>query len=98
MGYCIAVAQQKGGVGKTTTVINLGAALAEQSNAGLGINPPTLEASVYDVLHDDRRPLQSVVLSTETGCDFIPANIDLAGTELKLASEIGRATNANAPV
>ena len=102
--HIYALAQQKGGVGKTTTTINLGAALAEQGrrvllvdldpqgalSAGLGFDPLALSETVYDVLRDARRPLASIITSTKTGCDLAPANIDLAASEIELVSEAGR--------
>jgi chromosome partitioning protein len=100
----MAIANQKGGVGKTTTAVNLGASLAElryrvlvvdldpQGNAttGLGINARSLESSVYDViLHDV--PAEDVIEPTTLRNLFVlPATIDLAGAEIELVPVFSR--------
>jgi chromosome partitioning protein len=102
----IAVANQKGGVGKTTTAINLGASLAElgyrtlivdldpQGNAstGLGIDARALETSMYHVIMHDT-PLEDCVEGTEIRNLFVaPSSLDLAGAEIELVPAFSRET------
>lgn len=104
MGRVIAVANQKGGVGKTTTSVNLSACLAEagkrvllididpQGNAtsGLGVDRKSVKASVYDLLLEDMSPLDAMVPTGTDGLFVVPATMDLAGAEIELVPRISR--------
>jgi chromosome partitioning protein len=106
MGYVIALANQKGGVGKTTTSVNLGACLADdgkkvllidldpQGNAtsGLGIDKKDIEESVYDVLINDVDLKDVILKSSHKGLDIVPTTIALSGAEVELTNLMARET------
>jgi len=105
LGKAIAIFNQKGGVGKTTTNINLGASLAmlgkkvlivdidPQGNttSGIGVSKRALSDTVYELLIQDDYDTQKAILKTRVkGLDVIPANVDLAGAEIELVAIEGR--------